>query len=383
MTADLRSQTGVPASEASHPLHAGADAYRRIAFLRANGIGDFVFALPALAALRYSFPRAELIYLGNEAHVELLEGRGLVDRSHIIPSFPGVTAGVDAPFDQDRIGDFLHAVMTDAPDVVIQAHGGGRFSNTLATSFGAPLVVGMRAKDAPPIDRYVPYRVYHNEYDRYLEVVALLGAHPDPQVGHEPVLPVLAADLAQSEQVVSPSDEPFVVLNTGATDERRRWHEDGFIEVARHVIRAGHRVVLTGNRTDVERTARVARELGSDAVDIAGRTSLGGLIGTLARAEAVVSNDTGALHLARAVGTPTVGLFWCGNLINSGPTRRTDHRALISWRTYCEECGVSCIEGVCGHEASFITDIPTEHVVLETLDLLETVKPIRQELMFT
>ena len=74
--------------------------------------------------------------------------------------------------------------------------------------------------------------------------------------------------------------------------------------------------------------------------------------------------------MAVAVGAPTVGLYWCGNLINAGPRSRLRTRALLSWRTSCPVCGVDCMTGDCPHRESFVADIPVDEVVAEALDVL-------------
>ncbi len=68
------------------------DGVRRIAVPRANGLGDFVVALPALAALRAAYPRASITYLGLPWHRTLLPGRpGPWDRLIVVPPCPGVS----------------------------------------------------------------------------------------------------------------------------------------------------------------------------------------------------------------------------------------------------------------------------------------------------
>src|SRR5918912_1332 len=63
----------------------------KIAVLRANGLGDFIFALPALEALRAAYPQAELVYLGKRWHHALLAGRpGPLDRIVVVPPSAGV-----------------------------------------------------------------------------------------------------------------------------------------------------------------------------------------------------------------------------------------------------------------------------------------------------
>jgi ADP-heptose:LPS heptosyltransferase len=92
----------------------------------------------------------------------------------------------------------------------------------------------------------------------------------------------------------------------------------------------------------------------------------------------VVANDSGPLHLARAAGAATVGLYWCGNAINAAATVRTRHRPLLSWTVLCPVCGVDAStagfphrpgEG-CAHRPSFLGQIPVAEVLEEALDLV-------------
>jgi ADP-heptose:LPS heptosyltransferase len=106
------------------------------------------------------------------------------------------------------------------------------------------------------------------------------------------------------------------------------------------------------------------------AVDLSGRLSLSALAGLLSRAHLVVANDSGPVHLAAAVRARTVGVYWCGNLLNSGPLTRTRHRAPVSWRLNCPVCDANCLDGHCGHDASFVEEVPVEVVLSDALDLL-------------
>jgi ADP-heptose:LPS heptosyltransferase len=108
------------------------------------------------------------------------------------------------------------------------------------------------------------------------------------------------------------------------------------------------------------------------AQDVCGCLSLNGLTGLLSRCSVVVSNDTGPLHLARAVGTATVGIYWCGNLITAGAMTRKFHYPAISWRLNCPVCDVDCTRSRCEHTASFVDDVSTQEVTASALDLLQS-----------
>jgi ADP-heptose:LPS heptosyltransferase len=105
-------------------------------------------------------------------------------------------------------------------------------------------------------------------------------------------------------------------------------------------------------------------------IDLCDRLSLGGLAGLLQRARVVVSNDSGPLHLAAAVGARTVGVYWCFNVFTSSPLTRTRHRPLTSWQTHCPECGTSCVAGRCEHAHSLVASVPVAAVREAALELL-------------
>jgi len=99
---------------------------------------------------------------------------------------------------------------------------------------------------------------------------------------------------------------PYVVVHPGAAVPARAWPVVQHIEAVQALVDAGVRVVVTGSAAERGATARVA---GDVALDLGGRTDLPALAGVLASADAVVVGNTGAAHLAAAVGTPVVSLF--------------------------------------------------------------------------
>lgn len=129
-------------------------------------------------------------------------------------------------------------------------------------------------------------------------------------------------------------------------------------------------MVVVGAAADRALTAAVTSAIGPSVLDISGRLSLGGLAALLAQAAVVIGNDSGPLHLAEAVGASTVGIYWCGNLVNADPMTRTRHRPVPSWRLDCPVCGRNCITESCSHQVSFVADVPVQEVLEHALDLL-------------
>jgi ADP-heptose:LPS heptosyltransferase len=213
----------------------------------------------------------------------------------------------------------------------------------------------------------VPYIYFQPEILRYLEVVGLVGA---TTTRLEPRLCVTNQDLEEACRVVPElADRPVAALHPGATALRRCWPVQSFAAVGAALRAAGAHVVVTGIDWEKEIVEGVVEAMHGQAQNLCGQLSLGGLAGLLSRCRVVVSNDSGPLHLAAAVGAATVGIYWCGNLINSGPMTRTRQRPLVSWRLNCPLCGRNCIDDNCDHTPSFVADISIEEVIRAALDL--------------
>lgn len=349
----------------------------KIAILRANRIGDFVVTLPALAALRAAYPRAEIVLLGRPWHAAFLAGRpSPIDRVVPIPPIRGVGEAEDFVEDRAALERFCATMRAERFDLALQYHGGGRYSNPFVARLGARLTVGLRAADAPPLDRALPYWLDQHEVLRFLEVAALVGA---PPVTLEPTLSVTPTDRAEALAALPAADRPLVAIHPGATDPRRRWSPERFAAVGASLAKAGARIVLTGDEADRTLTGTIVQTIGEAATDLAGRLSLGGLLGLLERCQLAVGNDSGPLHLARAVGAATVGLYRGRNLSHYGPLTRARHRPLATWRTICPVCGCDEEDGGCAHLVSWVDDIPTEAVIAAAREVFEAER--RQTLM--
>lgn len=350
--------------------------FKRIAVLRAGALGDLLFAMPTLSALRKAMPDAEIVLLSKESHRQLLADRPCaVDRVEALPAIPGVTVAPENEADGAAADELVGRLWSEHFDLAVQIHGGGRYSNPFVRKLGAGLTCGLRTPDAEPLDLNVPYIYYQPEIMRCLEVVGQLGVPPAELA---PEFPVIASDRAELEPIDLP--RPLVAVHPGATDSRRRWAPDRFAAVADAVADSGASVVLTGAGEDREQTQQVQAAARTTLIDTTDQLSVGGLAALYERCDVVVSNDTGPLHLAAAVGTAAVGIFWCGNMINAALPMRRRYRPQISWTIHCPVCEADCTRDLypdraggepCDHRVSFVDDVSTPEVIADTLDLLK------------
>jgi hypothetical protein len=161
----------------SAPPYAPLPAIRKIVALRPSAVGDFVFALPALHALRHTYPDAQIVYVGKQWHADFLHQRpGPVDRVVVIPPVPGVGVAPDAQVPPKPVQDFIAAMRSEQFDLAIQMFGGGRYSNPFVAGLGAGLTIGAHTPDALRLDRSIAYGDFNQRRLELLDIVALAGA---------------------------------------------------------------------------------------------------------------------------------------------------------------------------------------------------------------
>jgi ADP-heptose:LPS heptosyltransferase len=353
---------------------------KKIAVFRATALGDFIMAVPALRALHDTYPAAEIVYLGRNWHQIYLPGRlpGL-GRVLEVPPPQGDDIALGYVIDARFYDDFVRQMQAEQFDLAVQLHGGGTKSNPFIHDFHARFSIGTRAPGALPLDRWIPYVYEQHETIRCLEVISLSGAGPSG-TSLAPEIAVLESDMDEAQACLNCLRRPFAVIHAGATDPRRRWHPHNFAAVAdycSHNLQMD--IVLTGTSTDAQPAAVVEAAMRTRPVNTINRLSLQGLTGLLSQAALVISNDSGPMHLAYALGTKTVGLFTAEYVIPFLPLLRQHFTPLVAWDRRCPLCGAFCDKreldqpsGLCRHLVSFVDPIPVEAVLDAVHQLLSS-----------
>jgi ADP-heptose:LPS heptosyltransferase len=301
---------------------------RSVAVLRALQLGDMLCAVPALRALRAGLPDADITLVGLPWARELAERyAAYVDDFLPLPGFPGLP---EHPPDVRALTPLLVEAQAREFDLVVQLHGSGQISNILALLLGGRRTAGFFRPGAfcPDPATFVAYPDDGPEPRRLLSLVEALGF---PARGEDLEFPLLARDgreLAALDEWAILAGRPYVAVHTGARFSYRRWDPEGFARVADALSRRGFSVVLTGSNAERDVTRAVATAMTTPSVDLAGRTTLGGLAALLDGARLVVCNDTGVSHLAAALGVPSVVVFTTSDADRWAPLDVRRHRAV-------------------------------------------------------
>jgi len=322
-------------------------AIERIVLRAPNWIGDAVLSLPAISALRAHFPEAELTVVAHRRLRAIFELAPEIDN---VVEFEPPERG----WGLVSLHRFSHRLRDGGYDLGIVFP--LSFSSALMLFWGgARERVGYSAEGrwflltkriALPRD----YRERHL-VDSYLELVKVLGIAVDRRiprlVAGEAVL--READRLLKDFALAP---PLIGLAPGATyGPAKRWQLRKFGELAQRLVReSSARVVLLGN-TEEAMMGGLGLQ-GENILDLMGKTSLGEAIGVVKRCSIFISNDSGLMHLAAALGIPVVAIFgsttpkWTGPLGEGHIVIKKDLSCSPCFRRECPLRTYECLESI-------------------------------------
>lgn len=307
-----------------------ASAPERVLLVLTTGLGDAVLSTPVFPALRSAYPGAELRLLIRESW------------SPLFFSDPDLDGIIPYHGKYRRYFHTLRTLRLFAPDLAVILHGNDPdiaplcyFAGsqrivripTRGTRYGFLLSNASREMDQSTVEglHYI---------DNRLRVLDTLGLKPVSRV------PRIVLDTAFVERVRSRlakviGDGPYWVLHPAAADAYKTWPEHR----ARALLEAYStmRVVLSGASGDRSRLLRIARGLPHAAV-LAGELHVGELAVLLAGAHCVVAPDTGVLHLAAALDTPTIGLYAPTSAALVGARPRSPESRILQKPRTCSPC---------------------------------------------
>lgn len=284
---------------------AAAGAPRRILVVDLDNIGDLLLATPAIRALRRHFPDATL-----DALVTDYAAPALCENPHVDGILTCGKGIAGAPVWERAL--LAWRIWRRGYDlgVILEAHWGfAGFAELLLAFAGVPRRIGRDlGKHRSLLTDALPIRQQH-WIETYLDVVGLAGAKPDGErmdfpisVGDEEALEVWCRERGLA------GSAPIVLFPGGTMHTiSRRWGVDGFAAVGEALARSsGAPVVVIGGPLDVALAETVVARMGAPAHSAAGALSLGATGALLRKSRIFLTNDSGPLHIAAAVGAPTV-----------------------------------------------------------------------------
>ena len=269
-------------------------------------VGDMILAQSLFKLLKQRQPDIEIDVAAPAWTLPLLE------------RMPEVRTGIALPFKHGkldlrtriRIGRELKAKRYDQAILLTNS-----FKSAITPFFaGIPQRTGFKGElrygllnDIRPLDKaMLPKTV-----DRFI-ALGMEPGEPNPSVVPEPALVTSREQaLAALERLGHAAPQsPVLALCPGAEyGPAKRWPAEYFAETAQWALNQGWEVWLFGSGKDVEVTQQIGRLTGNRCLDLGGKTALGEAIDLMALARAVITNDSGLMHVAAALGLPQLSLF--------------------------------------------------------------------------
>lgn len=278
---------------------------KRICVVNINWLGDAIFTTPVFRALREAYPSARITCLCVPRVKEVLMHCPDIDDIIVYDE-----KGADRwPWAKVRLIMKLRRERFDAAFLLHRSLSRG----LMIFCAGIPVRVGYTKSGRFLTHAVKDLDAVMHRSDHYLRAIESFGVSCRDRRSSLMVAPADAdaADRVLKAAGIQPGDK-FLVFNTGGNWDLKRWPLSHWADLSRRA--AEFKIIFSGASKDAADVEDVIRKAGITAVNLAGKTTLGQSLAVFQRARAVVSADSGPLHLANAVGAAVVGIF--------GPTRQ-------------------------------------------------------------
>lgn len=352
----------------------------RILIVKLSAIGDVVHTLPALNALRRYYPKAHITWLVEEAAADLVIGHPALDEVLVSRRKTWIKGlrGSQWRYQLKAMAAFIKTLRRHHFDLLFD------FQFSLK---GAILIALTRAGRKIGYDKGLEHQEHsylvlneripavsmeNHALDRGLKLLEAAGIPCD---AIEYRLPIDAEHRKRAEQLLHNNGltghEAFAAINPMAQWESKLWDRQGFAEVA-DGLQKHYKVpvVFTGGPDDRPYIDDILGRMHTSAPNLAGRTDLLTLSALLQSATMMITTDTGPMHIAAAVETPTVALFGPTAPWRTGPYGK-GHRVIQA----CREC-LPCFKRHCPEAKNCMAAISVEQVLAAAAELMDKNKGV-------
>ncbi len=279
--------------------------------LRLSALGDVTHVVPLVRTLQAARPDTPIHWIIDKAGHKLLDG------------LPGVTFhAYDKKSGMAGVKELRRQLPPGRFEALLQMQVAFR-ANLLSAFIPAERRIGYdrsRSKDLHGlfINERIPDRPGIHVLDAIGSFCEPLGLR-QTEVSWDLAVPQSAYEWAAAQW--QDDGRPVLMISPCSSHVRRNWYADRYAAVANHAVTRGWQVVLCGGRSELERSMAdaIQAQLHTPALDLVGKDTLKQLPALLARANLVMTPDSGPMHIANAMGTKVLGLHAASNPNRSGP----------------------------------------------------------------
>lgn len=276
---------------------------QRILIIRLDRIGDVLLSTPVIKALRDAYPDSYIAFIVQPHAKEIVDGNPYLNEVIVYKKKAGFIGNLS----------FISGLRRYEFDLAIILHPTAR-THLLAFLAGIPQRVGYDKKLGFLLTKRIPHTKQfglRHEVDYTLDLLSHIGISPKDRSLYMPVN-------SDSEDRISgmlshrgvKGEDLLIAFNPGASCPSKRWDAARFAKVGDLLSgRYGAKIVIVCGSKDKEFGDRVAKEMKSASINLSGKTTIGDIASVLRRVKLLISNDSGPVHIACAVGTPVIAIF--------------------------------------------------------------------------
>ncbi len=306
---------------------------RRILVISSTAIGDTLLSTPAIHALRRKFPQARIVGLLHRRVAELF--RYYRELDEIVPL-------------ERSLLRTARRLRRTSPDVAVILHGNEPEAAMLAYLSGARFI--LKHAKRHPVPQLLSRHDGDGDYDPLTEhaivsrlrLAGWLGAATDDTRMHLDLPP---GTVPQAEQLLRAhgvgAGDTCIGFQPGAATRYKMWPDTAFMLLAHRLMQhnPGLKILLLGSRREWSLCETIRTGVRNHRLaNLAGAIDLPALPALVQRLALLVTNDTGTMHVAVALGIPTVSLFAATEPGGTGPIQDRDRHRVIKKPQTCEPC---------------------------------------------
>jgi len=358
---------------ASFPVKKQHGGTNHVLLIRPDHLGDLLLTVPAIRQLKDARPDLTLHALIGTWAKPAIDRLPELSQIETL-EFPGFTrqpkAGALAPYQLAwQTAAKLRQTGYDAALILRPDHWWGAMLAYLA---GIPRIIGF---DVPDVRSFLTERIpstRQHSVEMSLALASVITGQPLKSAEAHMHYPVTDDDRAQIDALLTElgavKNQPIVCIHPGSGTQTKQWETSRWARVGDTLAeRLGAFVVFTGSPSEVELCLAASQNMTSAHGIAAGKTSVGGLAALLARARVVLGADSGPLHLAAAVGTPTVALFGPADVVEFGTWGDKTRHAVLTSDIGCLGCRILDWPDDAPENHPCVRDITLERVVAAAL----------------
>ena len=323
----------------------GGKRYNRTLVIRPDHLGDVLLSTPAIRALKAALPEQEIHALVGPWSAEVMAAYPEIE-TVLTLDFPGFSrrpkvnwrSPYELAFEASRQ---LRRIGYDSAIIMRPDHWWGALVAQLA---GIPRRIGYDLPDvAPFLTNTVSYQREHSVIQnlRLVEPLGVTFDRNDTQLTFpiDPVDDLYVSGYLEEWRIQGTSR--LICIHTGAGTTVKQWPEAKWVSVADTLAeQLEASIILTGSDHELPTARRIAGQMKQPSIVMAGDTRVGQLAALFKRSKLVLGADIGPLHLAAAVGTPTVSLFGPADPVEFGPWGSSEKHLVLTSDIACRPCRV-------------------------------------------